>query len=149
MTRTWARELRAPKAATRAWNFVKSARNETDRRREEEVAARERERIDFEHESDAPSRDVLRGQAIRVARSLLTRIGHQNAQRVMAVVLDAVEAQEPVSPAEIGTALGLVPNTVSKLIERGIARLARAAEEEGLEMTIEYAMAIEEEFEDE
>jgi DNA-directed RNA polymerase specialized sigma24 family protein len=123
------------------------AKDEADRRRDEREAALEHDQLAHRHEGDAPSREVLRNEAVRVARPLLPRLGQENVQAVMAVVLDAVEEGEFVSPSEIGELLDLAPNTVSKTIERGIRRLGRVAQEAGVEMTLDYAMAIEEEFE--
>lgn len=121
------------------------AHNEAQHRKGGRDAVAAHSLIDHAHEGDEASRDVLRTEAVGVARLLVSRLGQQNVQRVMEFVLEAVEQVEPVSRQEIAEALDLKPNTVSKLIERGITRLARVAEEEGYDLTLDYALALEEE----
>lgn len=116
-----------------------------ENRRREKKATKARALIEHQDEGDGASQDVLRAEAVRVARALVSRLGQQNVQRVMDYVLDAVEQREPVARQEIAAALDLKPNTVSKLIERGFTRLARVAEEEGYDLKIEDALEIEDE----
>ncbi len=78
-------------------------------------------------------RDRKRAEALRIARAVLTRLGHVNAQRVIAYVLDAVEAERPdVSYQEIADALGLTTEAVRKAWGRGFSRLERIVRDEGL-----------------
>lgn len=82
---------------------------------------------------DIEDPDALRAEALRHARRLLPQLGQTNVQRVMAMVLDAVEAQvDDLSNEDIATALGLSIDTVKQSKSRGFRRLRRLAHEEGL-----------------
>jgi DNA-directed RNA polymerase specialized sigma24 family protein len=74
-----------------------------------------------------------RRHAIEAARKLLKEIGHLNAQRVMSLILDAIEAErEDISDREISNSLGDVSQGhVKKLRQRAFERLARVAREKG------------------
>jgi DNA-directed RNA polymerase specialized sigma24 family protein len=77
--------------------------------------------------------DRRRAEAVRIARTLLPRLGQQNIQSVFAYVLDALEAGEvDVQNREIAEALGISAETVRTSLSRGFARLTRIAREEGL-----------------
>ncbi|SRR6266536_1456111 len=77
--------------------------------------------------------DRRRAEAVRIARTLLPRLGQQNIQSVFAYVLDALEAGEVDVPnREIAEALGISAETVRTSLSRGFARLTRIARDEGL-----------------
>jgi len=72
-------------------------------------------------------------EALRLARSLIPRLGQQNIQAVFNYLLDALEAGAVDVPnAEIADALGLSAQTVRTSLSRGFARLTRIARAEGL-----------------
>ena len=96
-----------------------------------------------EETGDQPSRDVLRREALAVARRLLPRLGHENIVRVMGMILDGVEEQVPLGNPEIADALGLPLDVVRKSRERGFRRLRERAEQEGATLTLEHALAVE------
>lgn len=109
--------------------------------RHEEIVGRD-DQHDFEaaeEDNDLPSgpgNADLRGEALRVARRLLPRLGQTNVQRVMGMVLDAVEADVvDITPAEIAEALGLSSGTVRQALHRGFRRLERVARDEGLQLS--------------
>ena len=77
--------------------------------------------------------DYRRGEAIRLARSLLPRIGQGQIVSVMELVIDAVEQGIPdLAPADIGEALGISPDAARTLLGRGFSRLRREAQREGI-----------------
>lgn len=77
--------------------------------------------------------DFQRQWALEKAHALLPRLGGENIQRVMAVVLEAIEnGVEDLSYRDIGDTLGLKPDTVKTQVFRGFERLGRLAREEGL-----------------
>jgi DNA-directed RNA polymerase specialized sigma24 family protein len=79
----------------------------------------------------------LRPEALRIARRLLPRLGQTNIQRVMAMVLDAVESDvADIRPSEIAEALGLSHSVVRQSLHRGFQRLERLASEEGLQLNV-------------
>lgn len=81
---------------------------------------------------DPPDPELQR-RALAEAWRLLPRLGQQNVQRVMEMVLDAIEkGVENLPNAEISEALGLTEVTVRKCKSRGFERLQRLAREEGL-----------------
>lgn len=88
-------------------------------------------------------RRAMRIQAIRIARELLGRVGQINAQRVMTLVLEAVEQdRSDLTVEEISEILGLTPEAARKNLERGMERLARAARDAGMLPTDVAIMAV-------
>jgi DNA-directed RNA polymerase specialized sigma24 family protein len=76
-----------------------------------------------------------RGAALTLARELLPRLGQQRAQAVMSYVFDSVEQGVVDLPSrEIAEALGMSDQVVRQALSRGFRRLARLAEEEGLDV---------------
>lgn len=83
-------------------------------------------------ESSKGERDKRKKDGIRIARSLLPKMGSENVQKVMGYIIDAVEAGvEDISSHEIADALGLSEGSIRKWKQRGFERLERAAIEEG------------------
>jgi DNA-directed RNA polymerase specialized sigma24 family protein len=77
-------------------------------------------------------RDEARKTAITIARALLPQLGQVNVQRVMGLILDALERGEvDFSNEEIENALGLQPGTVRVCRYRGFVRLGRLMAEKG------------------
>ncbi len=71
-------------------------------------------------------------EGIKIARSLLPKIGSENIQAVMGYIIDGIEkGVEDISTREIAEALGLSEASVRKWKERGFERLKRAAIEAG------------------
>lgn len=88
------------------------------------------ERVDQDQQAE-----FRRGEAIRLARSLLPRIGQGQIINVMELVIDAVEQGVPdLSPADIGEAIGITPDAARTLLNRGFSRLRREARCEGIEL---------------
>lgn len=84
-------------------------------------------------EHDRQARELLRISAIRTARSLLPTLGGEKVQRVMTVVLDALESGLiDVTNEEIADATGLSQASVRLLKKRGFDRLAKRAQDAGL-----------------
>jgi DNA-directed RNA polymerase specialized sigma24 family protein len=82
-------------------------------------------------DEDAEAR--RRAEAIRVARSLLPRLGHVNAQRVLEYVFDAIEAERAdITYDEIAEITGMTRDAVRKAHQRGFERLRRLVRDEGL-----------------
>jgi RNA polymerase sigma factor (sigma-70 family) len=80
-------------------------------------------------------RAELRAQALERARALLPQIGQTNIQRVMEVLLDAVEHEVvDLPPERVAEAVGITPETARRLINRGLQRLRRLAEEAGFNL---------------
>ena len=74
-------------------------------------------------------------QAVRVARELLPRIGEGQVRDVMELLIDAAEDGLPDLPASaIADSLGISTNAARMLVSRGLRRLGRLADEEGVEM---------------
>lgn len=72
-------------------------------------------------------------RALAAARRLLPQLGQENLRKVMAYILDAVEAgREEVSNPEIAEALSLTPDSVRQSRFRGFQRLARLAKDDRL-----------------
>jgi DNA-directed RNA polymerase specialized sigma24 family protein len=72
-------------------------------------------------------------EAVRLARSLLPRIGQGQIIDVMTVLIDAVEqGVQDLPPDAIGEALGLSAAAVRSLLSRGLERLEREARREGI-----------------
>ena len=79
--------------------------------------------------------DKKRGEAIRLARGLLPRIGQGQVVNVMGLIIDAVEREiQDLSPAEIGDALGITGDAARTLVRRGFERLEREARRDGIEL---------------
>ena len=84
---------------------------------------------------DAVVRARRRTAALRLARSLLPRLGQQRAQEVMGYVFDSVEHGTVDIPSqEIAQALDMSDDVVRQSLSRGFRRLARLAAEEGLDV---------------
>lgn len=84
-------------------------------------------------EDEDARREELRRRAIALARQFLPRLGQENIRKVMAYVIDAVEAGlEDVPNAEVAEATGLSLETVRTSLSRGFRRLFRIAREEGV-----------------
>lgn len=87
---------------------------------------------DDESASDDRRQEKIR-RAVTIARKLLPRLGQENLQRVMALVIDAAEQGLVDLPnAHIADVLGLSLDAVKKSKSRGLQRLRRIAREEGL-----------------
>jgi DNA-directed RNA polymerase specialized sigma24 family protein len=98
-------------------------------------------------QEEAEERSATRRvDAIKLARTLLPRIGEGNIQKVMAVVLDAIEQElVDLSPDEISGMVGLTPDTVRRLISRGFERFEREARQDGLWLDISDALILDQE----
>lgn len=89
------------------------------------------------------AREVLanhrRDEAVHLARRLLPVVGHGQIRDVMDLMLEAVEAGEPDLPAElVAETLGLSsPGAARSLMSRGLDRLRKAAQAEGIEFSDE------------
>lgn len=78
--------------------------------------------------------EIRRSEAIRIARELLPRIGDGQIRDVMELVIDAAEDKLPDLPAaSIADALGISKSAARALVSRGMKRLRRLAEQEGVE----------------
>jgi len=87
--------------------------------------------------------EYRRAEAIRLARSLLPRIGQGQVVDVMAVLIDAVEhGVEDLPAGAIGETLGLSSGSVRQLLSRGLERLKRAAREAGIALPEEIPDAV-------
>ena len=94
---------------------------------------------DTEREERRELEEFRRKEAVRIARELLPRIGGGQILGVMKLVIDAVEGRLPDLPASlIAETLGISASAVRKLISRGLRRLSRLAEQEG----VEFPMAL-------
>ena len=79
--------------------------------------------------------DACRKKAIRVARELLPRLGEGQIHNVMELVIDAAANEIPDLPASsIAESLGITESAARSLVSRGLRRLRRLAEQEGVEM---------------
>lgn len=77
--------------------------------------------------------EARRKEAIRVARKLLPRTGHGQVVTVMEVLIDAAENRLPDLPASaIAEHVGISENAARTLVSRGLKRLRRLAEQEGV-----------------
>lgn len=84
----------------------------------------------------------LRQDALAKARELLPLLGMDNIRKVMATILDAVEAGvEDLQDSEIAEAVDLTEETVRRLKSRGFERLRRHAAERGYDLA-KYERAI-------
>ena len=90
---------------------------------------------DREREKREELEEARHGEAIRLARELLPRIGGGQILDVMEIVIDAAEDRLPDLPASsIAEALGISKNAARTLVSRGMKRLRRLAEQEGVEV---------------
>ena len=88
-----------------------------------------------ENEYPDELREEIRREAVRLARSLISRIGGGQIADVMEIVIDAIDKGiYDLSPQDIGDALGISPDAVRKLQSRGFERLGREAKKEGIEL---------------
>lgn len=113
-------------------------RSDHDRRAEFDEAsvpgALETEETEPERERRQELEELRRKEAIRLARELLPRIGGGQILDVMELVIDAAEDRLPDLPASsIAEALGISKSAARTLVSRGMKRLRRLAEEEGVE----------------
>jgi DNA-directed RNA polymerase specialized sigma24 family protein len=84
---------------------------------------------------DAAVRARRRSAALRLARSMLPRLGQQRAQEVMAYLFDAVEnGAVDVPSQQIAQDLDMSDDVVRQSLSRGFRRLARLASDEGLDV---------------
>lgn len=84
---------------------------------------------------DAEVRARRRTAAVRLARTLLPRLGQERGQQAMGYVLDAVERGEVHVPSQdVADALGLSDDVVRQSLSRGFRRLARLAAEQNLDV---------------
>lgn len=82
-----------------------------------------------------PRRAEAQTSAIAIARKYLPRLGQQNMQRVMTVLIDAVEKDIPDLPADdFAAATGLTAETARRLANRGLARLRALAMQDGMHL---------------
>lgn len=80
-------------------------------------------------------RQQARDLALARAKELLPRVGQENVQRAMSLVLEAVERGDPDLPlATVADTLGVSHDTAKKCLQRGFARLSRLAREAGIEL---------------
>lgn len=117
------------KVATRC---AYSAKEATGRRGEAEPAYHQA--VEFENDADVQKqRRAKRVQAIHIAEELLGRLGQTQAQRVLALVLDAVKQdRSDLTVDEIAEILDMTPEAARKNLQRGMARLNRVAREAGM-----------------
>ena len=97
-------------------------------------AAPDTNETEREREKRQELEEMRRREAIRIARELLPRIGDGQVRDVMELVIDAAEDRLPDLPASsIADALGISNNAARALVSRGMKRLRRLAEQEGVE----------------
>lgn len=78
-------------------------------------------------------RDLLRAEALRVARSFLPKLGMDVVPRVMSFIFDCIEAGDIyVTNETIANALGLTTATVRRSKNRGFDRLAELGRKAGI-----------------
>ena len=79
--------------------------------------------------------EARRKEGIRVARELLPRLGQGQVVAVMAILIDAVENELPdLPPSSIAEQVGISEDAARTLVSRGLRRLGRLAEQEGVEV---------------
>lgn len=84
-------------------------------------------------ESEASVREEAKVKALAIARSYIPRLGQENIQRVMTVLLDAVERNVVDLPhARIAETTGLSVVSVRQLVSRGLKRMCNMAKKDGL-----------------
>ncbi len=83
--------------------------------------------------------DARRKEAIRVARELLPRTGHGQVVAVMEVLIDAADNELPDLPTSaIAEHVGISENAARTLVSRGLKRLRRLAEQEGVGLPMDF-----------
>lgn len=90
------------------------------------------------------SRETLRREALRVARTALPRIAQERPREALALILDAVEAEVELTNADLAARLGVTAGNARKLRERGFKRLEQALNEIGAHLTLRWAFELEE-----
>lgn len=104
-------------------------------RREIDSAVLEAAGDSLEGEERRSLAEAHRREAIRIARRLLPRIGQGQVILVMEVLIDAAENRLPDLPASaIAEQVGITDHAARTLVSRGLKRLRRLAEEEGIEL---------------
>ena len=89
---------------------------------------------DHEREKREELEEARRREAVRRARELLPQIGEGQVLDVMELIIDAAEDGLPDLPAaSIAEALGISNDAARTLVSRGLKRLRRLAEQEGVE----------------
>jgi DNA-directed RNA polymerase specialized sigma24 family protein len=84
-------------------------------------------------EDDRRLADHRAAEAVRLARSLLPRIGQGQIIDVMTILIEAAEQGiQDLPPDAIAETLGLSPAAVRSLLSRGLERLEREARREGV-----------------
>ena len=84
---------------------------------------------------DATIRARRRSAALRLARSMLPRLGQQRAQEVMGYLFDEIERGAVDVPSQrIAKALEMSDDVVRQNLSRGFKRLGRLADDEGLDV---------------
>ena len=122
----------ADKIADDRWRFDYGRRVEFD---EDAVpAALDTCETEREREERQEFEEMRRREAVRIARELLPGIGDGQVRDVMELVIDAAEDELPDMPASsIADALGISNSAARALVSRGMKRLRRLAEREGVE----------------
>jgi DNA-directed RNA polymerase specialized sigma24 family protein len=93
--------------------------------------------VDPQDAEPEPDPDVLRAEALRLARALLPRLGGEVIIRVMTFIFDAIERGEAMLPNEtIAAALGMTTDAVKRSKSRGWRRLEATARRDGLDIRI-------------
>ena len=88
-----------------------------------------------EREERRQRKELRLRRAVRIAHELLPRIGEGQVRDVMELLIAAAEDGLPDLPASaIADALGISTNAARTLVSRGLRRLKRLAEQEGVEM---------------
>ncbi|MDE0031216.1 MAG: hypothetical protein OXU42_17670 [Deltaproteobacteria bacterium] len=122
----------ADKIANDRWTFDYGQRVELDV--DNSLAAPDTNDTEREREERQELEERRRREAIRIARELLPRIGEGQVRDVMELVIDAAQEGLPDLPAPyIAEALGISNNAARTLVSRGMKRLRRLAEQEGIE----------------
>ena len=84
-------------------------------------------------DAELDQREVMRREAIAIARRLLPKIRSQNIQEVLGYLINAVEiGVEDLPNQQIADALGLSLRTVRDCLYRGLKRLSKLAYEDGV-----------------
>ncbi len=123
----------ADKIATDRWTLDYGRRVEFDE--DSLLVAPHTNDTEREREERQELGEGRRREAIRIAREFLPRIGEGQVRDVMELVIDAAEEGLPDLPAPyIAEALGISNNAARTLVSRGLKRLRRLAEQEGVEV---------------
>lgn len=122
----------ADKIANDRWTFDYGRRVELDV--DTSLASPDTNDTEREREERQELGEMRRREAVRIAREFLPRIGEGQVRDVMELVIDAAEEGLPDLPAPyIAEALGISNNAARTLVSRGMKRLRRLAEQEGVE----------------